>query len=272
MAMRARPEHPAAPMAGLTALARSRYGLNMPISFARRGAGLVCIALIVVSGVQCSSSTVKSSSTSTAPTSSVIGAAGGTVASSDATIDVKIPAGALSKDTTVTIEVAAATATGAIGNVYEIGPTGTTFTAPVTMTFHYASLDLGGHQPAELRVATEVAGAWQPLAGPAQDASARTVSGTTTHFSKYAIVSDGSAVPCTSDSMTKTCDAGTPNTGPCGPSTCIHGCCSGNMCIETAEQTKCGLAGQQCMDCSPGPCMPNPSDGRGGSCNAAGGK
>jgi len=230
------------------------------------------MALIVLSCVHCSSSSAKAVPASTAPASSVIGAAGGTVASSDAAMEVSIPAGALSKDVTVTVEVATTSPAGAIGRVYEIGPTGTTFSAPITMTFHYAGLDLGGHQASELRVATDVAGTSQLLAGYAQDASAQVVSGTTTHFSKYMIVPDPSAIPCAPGTTDKTCGGPSPEAGPCGPSTCIHGCCSGSTCVETAAQTMCGLAGQQCMDCSPGACTPNPSDGRGGSCNPGGSK
>ncbi len=244
----------------------------MAFSFVRHAAGVACVALFVVSGVQCSSITAKSSASS-APASSVIGAAGGKIASSDGVLEVSIPAGALASDVTITAEVATSAATGAVGKAYVMGPNGTTFAAPVTMTFHYAAVDLGGHQASDLHLATEVAGTWQLLEGAAHDDSERTVSGTTTHFSKFAIVGAPNGVFCVPGTTMKSCDP-TPadDAGPCGPSTCIHGCCSGNSCIETAEQTRCGIAGQQCMDCSPGTCTPNVPDGRGGSCNPGGSK
>src|SRR4051812_42723836 len=51
-----------------------------------------------------------------------VGAAGGTLATSDGTLTVAIPPGALGSDVTITIAEVTAPATGAIGKTYEIGP------------------------------------------------------------------------------------------------------------------------------------------------------
>jgi hypothetical protein len=191
----------------------------MPFSFVRHAAALGCAALIVLSAVHCSSSSSgPSSSTGSSPASSAIGPAGGTVASSDGAMEITIPAGVLTQNVTITIAVTTSPATGSVGNVYEIGPSGTTFAAPITMTFHYAGVDLGGHQPNELRVGTAVAGAWQLLAGFAEDAGARTVSGTTTHLSPYAMVLEANGQLCaTFGGLPNTC---TPGSSCPPPPTC----------------------------------------------------
>ena len=71
------------------------------------------------------------------PTMKMVGPSGGAVSSSDGNLAVNIPAGALPADVTITTEPAAAPAAGAVGTVYEIGPTGTQFAMPVTLTLHY---------------------------------------------------------------------------------------------------------------------------------------
>jgi hypothetical protein len=55
---------------------------------------------------------------------------------------------------------------------------------------------------------------------------------------------------------------GVPN---CGPQNC-KGCCLGNLCLGGVDQTACGLAGQQCQNCSAsgGTCQPAGPGGAGG--------
>ena len=120
----------------------------------------------------------------------VVGTSGGAVTSSDGNLAVNIPAGALPSNVTITTEPAEAPATGAVGTVYEIGPTGTQFAMPVTLTLHYDAAALSGASESSLRVATYAAGAWQLLPGAMIDTQAKTVSGVTTHLSPYAIVTE----------------------------------------------------------------------------------
>src|SRR5438552_4693684 len=77
-----------------------------------------------------------------APTMMMVGPSGGALTSSDGQLAVDIPAGALTGAVTITTEPAAAPAAGAVGTVYEIGPTGTQFAMPVTLTLHYAAGDV----------------------------------------------------------------------------------------------------------------------------------
>ena len=120
----------------------------------------------------------------------MVGPSGGAVSSSDGNLAVNIPAGALPADVTITTEPAAAPAAGAVGTVYEIGPTGTQFAMPVTLTLHYDMAALSGATESSLRVATFAGGSWQLLPGAVVDTQAKTVSGVTTHLSPYAIVTE----------------------------------------------------------------------------------
>lgn len=74
-------------------------------------------------------------SSSAAPTtaSKTIGAAGGTVTLTGGAA-VQIPAGALAADTTVTVAQLATPPAGAVGAAYDLGPSGTTFSQPVTVS------------------------------------------------------------------------------------------------------------------------------------------
>src|SRR4051794_28629791 len=131
-----------------------------------------------------------------APTMTVVGMSGGALMSSDGNLAVNIPAGALPGNVTITTEPAAAPAEGAVGTVYEIGPTGTQFAMPVTLTLHYDGAALGGASESSLRVATYAGGAWQLLPGATVDTQAKTVSGVTTHLSPYAIVTEMAGKTC----------------------------------------------------------------------------
>src|SRR6478609_11061013 len=124
------------------------------------------------------------------PTMKMVGPAGGAVSSSDGKLAVSIPAGALPADVNVTTEPVEAPAAGAVGTTYEIGPTGTQFAMPVTLTLHYDTAMLNGAVTSSLRVATFAGGSWQILPGAMVDTQAHTVSGVTTHLSPYAIVTE----------------------------------------------------------------------------------
>jgi hypothetical protein len=150
----------------------------------------------------------------------MVGPSGGALTSSDGKLAVDIPAGALTGDVTITTEAAAAPAAGAVGTVYEIGPTGTQFAMPVTLTLHYDMAMLNGAAESSLRVATFANGAWQLLPGAVVDANAKTVSGVTTHLSPYAVIPEAVGKTCASVQQNYGCtgtgpavDAGASNGG-----------------------------------------------------------
>ncbi len=168
--------------------------------------------LVLAAGVDCGSG---SPSKPAAPATKTIGVMGGQLASSDGNLDVAIPAGAVGSDVTITVAPAEAPAAGAIGGVYEIGPTGTQFTTPVRMTLHYTAVGLEGMSESSLRVATYAGGSWQILSGAIVDTNAKTVSGLTTHLSPYAIVAGSSGKTCATVGGVKAC-AGSTNLGASG--------------------------------------------------------
>lgn len=96
--------------------------------------------LIAASGVcalvACSSdtpSTAASSSAGETVTVHVSAAAGGTVSDKSGKVTLAIPAGALAKDTDISLAIGAA-ANGSAGDVYDFGPDGLQFLKPVTLT------------------------------------------------------------------------------------------------------------------------------------------
>ncbi len=175
----------------------------------RRFAKLGMCSLLAVTVLGCGSSTLGNMEM----TSAVVGTTGGMVASSDGALQVAIPAGALSGDVMVTIEPTASPGSGSLGKVYEIGPTGTQFAMPVTLTLDYKALSLAGTDPSMLRVATFAAGSWQILSGASVDMQGQTVSGTTTHLSPYGITTAAAGAMCATVSGGTSCGGSGPAVG-----------------------------------------------------------
>ncbi len=55
------------------------------------------------------------------------------------------------------------------------------------------------------------------------------------------------------DATTGAADSGT-SAGPCGPATCMFGCCEGNQCLPGDQDNACGSGGLACQDCGVGVC------------------
>jgi hypothetical protein len=188
-----------------------------------------------------------------APTMKVVGTSGGALSSSDGNLAVNIPPGALPGNVTITTEPAAAPADGSVGTVYEIGPTGTQFAMPVTLTLHYEMSALGGAAESSLRVATFAGGSWQLLPGAAVNKQAKTVSGVTTHLSPYAIVTEAAGKTCATVQTAYGCapnagstSGGTPAgaSNTCAPPTCAD---ATNLCGQYPGATM-----DSCVDSSTG--------------------
>jgi hypothetical protein len=139
----------------------------------------------------CSSSNGASTSTGNTsepnPVSANVGSAGGVIVTGDGVANVNIPAGAVGANTMITITPSTSSVPGAVGQVWEIGPTGTQFSVPITITLAYKDSDLGGMPPTAFAVSTVVNGAWQPIPATVVNPAAHIISGQTTHLSPYAI-------------------------------------------------------------------------------------
>src|SRR5262245_4978001 len=117
----------------------------------------------------------------------IVGQGGGQAASTGGTARLVVPAGAVNADVPFTLQQVDPPGPGAVGPVFEIGPAGTMFKTPATLTFRYRQSDIGNADPFSLRVATYVRGAWQPQPSTVATGSS-TVSAQITHLSPWALV------------------------------------------------------------------------------------
>lgn len=122
-------------------------------------------------------------------------AAPATVQSVDGSVTIAVPANATESPLGVTIDPAPvdlsqpANAEVVGGSTVELGPEGTTFDTPVTLTLRYDPSNLPkGMDEQALRLATLVNGQWQQVKGSAVDPVTHTVTGQTPHFSTYGVV------------------------------------------------------------------------------------
>ncbi len=145
-------------------------------------------------------------------TTTASSAMGGATTSPDGVLAVVVSPGAITgAPLALTVTRAGQVPKGTIGQVYELGPSGTHFAKPVSVQYSYANLDLGTTDPKSLRLATlDTTGKiWQPLAANQVDTARQVVSGDTLHFSPFGLIGGGSS--------SGTSDGGTSSgTGPLG--------------------------------------------------------
>ena len=126
-----------------------------------------------------------------------------------------VPPNAVTQSIGLTVQPAAlppATDVSALvgGTAYELGPSGTTFAAPITVAVQYAPAGIPARMAERrLRLFTLVGGAWQLVPGSVVDPVTHTVSGTTSHFSTYGVlasasVSAGSFASCGTGTSART--------------------------------------------------------------------
>lgn len=120
-----------------------------------------------------------------APSTATIGQPGGSLASPDGALTLAIPEGALSGPVTFSIQPITRTAPGGVVGAWRLGPEGTTFQVPVTLTVRAA----GGGALAGLAIAyQDAAGYWLHARGLSRDAKAGTLAVQTPHFSDWTVV------------------------------------------------------------------------------------
>jgi hypothetical protein len=121
-------------------------------------------------------------------TQKTIGEGGGTVQSADGRLTVTIPAGALTEATNISIQPLSNEAPLGMGLGYRLGPEGTTFAVPVTLTFAYDDALLNGVPEEFLWIVTQAEnGTWNAMLRSGVDAANHSVSVETTHFSDWAL-------------------------------------------------------------------------------------
>ena len=120
-----------------------------------------------------------------APVSKIIGPEGGTIQSTDGTIDVTIPAGAVAGETEFKIQRIENTLQEGQGPAFRLLPEGVHFAKPVTIRFSYASMNV----PAKLlALAYQDANGYYHLMNKTErNTTAKTLSVQSTHFSDWLI-------------------------------------------------------------------------------------
>ncbi len=121
-----------------------------------------------------------------AATVETIGAAGGTLVSSDGSFSIDVPAGALASDTDITIQPITNTAWGGFASGYRLTPDGLTFAQPVDLVYEIAAEDLEGTHPDFVELAyQDDEGFWHIINDATYDPNFRTIGVQTTHFTDF---------------------------------------------------------------------------------------
>lgn len=122
--------------------------------------------------------------------SQTIGTAGGTLASTDGRVSLTIPPGALDHDVVITIDELTGTMAPAVpGALYDLGPTGTTFAIPASLTIRYDPTRLAsGASETSLIVARQRGPQEWQVEKSTVDPAANRVSGEIWSFSSHAAV------------------------------------------------------------------------------------
>lgn len=121
-----------------------------------------------------------------------IGPEGGMVVSPDRKLTLVVPAGALGVRVHVTIDLAEAWPSGALGPVFEVRPSGTTFSTPVTFVYRFQPGDIAPFAAADVELAVASGSLWTPLPTTV-DMAMGTASAQATHLSTYGLIGSGDA-------------------------------------------------------------------------------
>ena len=129
-----------------------------------------------------------------------IGAAGGTLTSADKLITLIIPAGALNTSTAIGIEPISNTNVAGIGGAFRLTPHGQHFAKPVSITFSWAAKADSIGLPQTMGLAYQLQdGSWKFVGADGFDASQKTVTFKTTHFSDWSLMNEISLSPYSAD-------------------------------------------------------------------------
>jgi hypothetical protein len=137
----------------------------------------------------------------------VITADGGQVSVSSGRFRILVPKDALKRDTAITILQVDAPAAGAVAPVYEVGPTGTAFQRPATLSFNFATLNVSPGDVPNLHVATLWNGQWVPVASNV-DRLSNVVTGQISHLSPWTLIVYSLPLPPAPDAGSEEPDGG----------------------------------------------------------------
>ncbi len=159
----------------------------------------VTVVAGVVTGIAIGSATITASVEGRTTTidvrvknGAVVSAAGATFSAFDGLVSEAVPAGAVSRPTSFTVETAtAAPANPRLmpGTAFVFGPSGTNFPVPVVLTIKYRAADLVASSPESgLQLYELVGSAWRVVEGSTVNLTDKTVSGAVSRFGTYAVM------------------------------------------------------------------------------------
>lgn len=119
----------------------------------------------------------------------IVATSGGSITSTDGKITVNIPAGALSKNETITIQPVTNNTGLGKSKAYRLTPHGVTFNKPVSISFRYTDADILGTAPELLRIAfQDSTGTWHSMNQTQVNKQTKQLNVTTTHFSDWTLI------------------------------------------------------------------------------------
>lgn len=122
-------------------------------------------------------------------TSKMIGTQGGSISTADGKLTLTFPAGALSKETNITIRPVENKAWGGVGIGYEFGPDGSEFARPVTFTYRYNDKEISGASLDNMALAFQDQNKiWQATAPLTVNKTQKTITGAIRHFSWWSMI------------------------------------------------------------------------------------
>lgn len=154
------------------------------------GSGLVTALAVGSTTITATSEGQSGTAQVTVAVGAVVGSTGGTVTTPDGTVEIVIPSGALTGQTNITVTPLAAPRQAlpadyqTMGPMYAFGPSGTTFSQPVTVKIKYDPAKLPKWVMAGDLALLHLSGSqWDTLTAFAIDTAAKVMSGKTTSFS-----------------------------------------------------------------------------------------
>lgn len=121
------------------------------------------------------------------PVTKDIGAAGGNIASGDGKLNITVPAGAVTGNTTFSVEPVTNTLPGSPGIAYRLKPEGIKFAKPLTLQFNYLASDLDSTDAEALFMAYQSNdGIWRMVTNTQLNKQAQTLTVQSDHFSTWA--------------------------------------------------------------------------------------
>lgn len=139
-----------------------------------------------------------------------------TPATPNGSLELTVPGGALTEPLAITVQhvsvPTSVSSTVVSGAVYELGPDGSRFATPLTLTIAYNPANLAQETSENaLGLYTLVGDLWQPVPGSRVDPETHTVSGSITHFSTYGVRASATV----SAAWYHSCGLGTKGTAVC---------------------------------------------------------